>query len=281
MLELIAKLRRSCHPKAPLYGTRSIVRGVLTSGETSVYDREPDPQRLGYERIIAGRAETYGQLFDLDAISSAYAEALPDDIAQLHIAALQEHRDIRVGTYASADLLLEHAPLPIQGLTLGHPVAMTLMQAWDAVALIPVPTPRHAESPVAASKPTCRRPDIPVCEHEGRHAWIGEVDGALSDELLKFTQVYYSTDFLIQGKPSSLDDLLGRPYLIAVTYRRYVATPILLRRKISAELHQLICCLLRGMDKRDDEDEQVPGRLQGPERLHAEARINQAFLSSV
>ncbi|MGW0445378.1 hypothetical protein ACWDWV_08420 [Streptosporangium sandarakinum] len=220
------------------------------------YDREPDPQHEGYERVVAARQDTYGTLFDLDAICAAYRSALPGHIAQESITALMEHRDIPVSAYATRELLLQHAPTAVQGLTLGHPVGMTLIQLRRDTA-----TPRHA--PAA----------VPQCRHSDPHQRIAGLEGAAAQALVEFTQTYYSSEFLPQGRPNGLEDLVGRPYLIGTTYWRYLAMQGPRQPVISGELYGLICCLLRGPDCRGDE--------LAPERMWAEYQINRAYLASI
>ncbi|GGS99077.1 hypothetical protein GCM10010156_66530 [Planobispora rosea] len=227
------------------------------------YDREPDAMR-GYQRIIAALPQTYGQLFDVGAIAAAYAAAgLPALAAASQLAALREHHDIPLSVYASVELPLAHAPLVIQGLTLGHPVTMTLPHAWDALPVIPVRAPFWDAGEAAATT----WPGLRGCDHPGRHESLEHLDAERGSDLVDFARDYYHDDFAAEGRPTALEDLIRRPYLVAVAYRRYLATFTPTRRAIGSQLHRLICCLLRGMATSRDEL---------PEALHLEAKIGRA-----
>jgi len=237
------------------------------------YDREPDAVR-GYQRIIAARPQTYGQLFDLHAIGLAYASAgLPSLVAASQLAALREHRDIPIATYASVELPLEHAPLVIQGLTLGHPVTMTLMHAWDALPVIPIRTPSWRAGETAAAA----WPGLRTCDHTGRHEGLDRLDAERGGDLVAFVRDYYHSEFSPQGRPASLDDLIERPYLVPMAYRRYLATFTPARPAISGQLHRLICCLLRAMATKGGELPANPYLL--PENLHLEAKMGRSWRS--
>ncbi|MEU9835932.1 hypothetical protein AB0D67_30730 [Streptosporangium sp. NPDC048047] len=221
---------------------------------TLVYEREPDPHHPGHECVVAGRPETYGELFDLEGICAAYQEVFSDEEARPHIAALQEHRDIPVAAYVSTELPLQGAPAAVRGLTLGHPVEMTMMHLRDAAA-----SARGVQG-------------IPRCRHCGPHRRISDVETALAQQVVEFTQAYYAPEFRQQGRPQTVEDLAERPYLISYSYRRHLTTAIHLRHPIGTQLHALICCLLRARDPRGDDT--------APERLWADNQVDLAHLTA-
>ncbi|MFI7636471.1 hypothetical protein [Nonomuraea sp. NPDC049400] len=110
------------------YGTFTLpadeaLRWFAKSGGTGlVYHAEPAGRLI---RVVAGTAERYAQLFDLDALIADYRDALPPELAEREVAALEAHRG---HSPALRYILVEHgeacfaqAPLSIRGLTLGYP----------------------------------------------------------------------------------------------------------------------------------------------------------------
>ncbi|MGW0803918.1 hypothetical protein [Nonomuraea sp. NPDC002799] len=76
-------------------------------------------------RVVAGTAERYGQLFDLNALIADYREALPRELAEPEAEALDEHRArspaLSYVLSDDAESRFARAPLAVRGLTLGYP----------------------------------------------------------------------------------------------------------------------------------------------------------------
>ncbi|MFC4010489.1 hypothetical protein ACFOY2_24900 [Nonomuraea purpurea] len=76
-------------------------------------------------RVVAGTAERYGRLFDLEALIADYLEALPPDLAEPEAAALEAHRRHSPALHyilsENAEVRFARAPLSVRGLTLGYP----------------------------------------------------------------------------------------------------------------------------------------------------------------
>lgn len=79
----------------------------------------------GLVRVVAGTAERYAQLFDLDALIADYREALPGELAEPQVAALESHRRHSPALHyvlrEDAETCFAQAPLSVRGLTLGYP----------------------------------------------------------------------------------------------------------------------------------------------------------------
>ncbi|GII95720.1 hypothetical protein [Sinosporangium siamense] len=228
--------------------------------------------------IIAGRAQTYGELFDIPAVIDRYRAALPAGLAEQQIAPLKQHRDVPVATYVSAkERLLERAPRAVQGLTLGHPLEMTIMHVVDSVPIIAAlrPADDPKDMPVLPPEAMWRPPisrvqrtALPRCRHPDEHERIGAAGNlVLGGELLAFVQAHWPAE-LLPSMVRSVAELATRGYVLATAYTHYLITPIPARRLISPELHQYICCVLRGLGR-------------SPESIHLDAEVNRAFLQSV
>jgi hypothetical protein len=80
-------------------------------------------------RVVAGTAERYTQLFDLDALIADYLDALPPELAEPEAAALDGHRGhspaLDYILTDNAELRFAQAPLSVRGLTLGYPPGET------------------------------------------------------------------------------------------------------------------------------------------------------------
>ncbi|WP_090940882.1 hypothetical protein [Nonomuraea jiangxiensis] len=110
------------------YGTFALpaedaLRWFARSGGTGlVYHARADGELI---RVVAGTAERYAQLFDLDALISDYLEALPAELAEPQAAALDAHRlrspALHYVLTEGAETHFAQAPLAVRGLTLGYP----------------------------------------------------------------------------------------------------------------------------------------------------------------
>ncbi|GAA1630548.1 hypothetical protein GCM10009733_029150 [Nonomuraea maheshkhaliensis] len=94
------------------------------SGGTSlIYHARTEDDDL--VRVVAGTSERYAHLFDLDALIADYREALPGELAEPEVRALEEHRScspaLRYVLCDDAEALFAQAPLSVRGLTLGYP----------------------------------------------------------------------------------------------------------------------------------------------------------------
>ncbi|MEV0146867.1 MULTISPECIES: hypothetical protein [unclassified Nonomuraea] len=79
----------------------------------------------GLVRVVAGVSESYGDLFDVDALIADYRRALPGDLAEAEAEALAAHRTsspaLRYVLRDDAEEGFRRAPLSVRGLTLGYP----------------------------------------------------------------------------------------------------------------------------------------------------------------
>jgi hypothetical protein len=82
--------------------------------------------RMGWG-FAAARTETYGGLFDLDALVADYRAVLPAELAEPEAAALLAHADCRPADYLGVGgfAALENGPSSVCGLTLGYPPSVT------------------------------------------------------------------------------------------------------------------------------------------------------------
>ncbi|MFG1703181.1 hypothetical protein ACFLIM_08305 [Nonomuraea sp. M3C6] len=99
------------------------LRWFAKSGGTGlVYHAEPAGELI---RVVAGTAERYAQLFDLDALIADYLDALPPELAEPQAAALDSHRchspALHYIVSENAEARFAQAPLSVRGLTLGYP----------------------------------------------------------------------------------------------------------------------------------------------------------------
>ncbi|NUO99044.1 MAG: hypothetical protein HOW71_25280 [Nonomuraea sp.] len=99
------------------------LRWFAKSGGTGlVYRARADGPAV---RVVAGTTERYDQLFDLAALIADYREALPADLAEPEIAALESHRGhspaLRYVLHQDAEERFAGAPPSVRGLTLGYP----------------------------------------------------------------------------------------------------------------------------------------------------------------
>ena len=82
-------------------------------------------QAAGLIRVVAGAVETYGHLFDVDALIADYRNALPAELAGPQVEALSTHRSgspaLRYVLDEDAEASFGQAPLSVRGLTLGYP----------------------------------------------------------------------------------------------------------------------------------------------------------------
>ncbi|WP_093173935.1 hypothetical protein [Sinosporangium album] len=264
-------------PDALSWCERAGAAGLIYTFEREEYVEEG---RLRNDRlhIIAGRSQTYGELFDISSIVTRYRAALPRDLAEAQVRPLEQHRDVPVATYVSAtERLLERAPRAVQGLTLGHPLEMTIMHVVDSVPIV-VALRSTADPGDAATLPAealwrppvarLERTALPRCRHLGDHEKIGAAGSlVLAGELLAFVQAHWPAE-LLSSTVRSVAELGTRGYVLATAYTHYLITPIPARRLLSPELHDYICCLLRGLGR-------------SPESLHLDAEVNRAFLQSI
>ncbi|MFC4121046.1 hypothetical protein [Nonomuraea zeae] len=103
------------------------LRWFARSGGTGlVYQARMDGDRI---RVVAGTAERYAQLFDLDALIADYLYALPPELAEPEAAALDLHRCHSPALHYilsdNAEIRFAQAPLSVRGLTLGYPPCET------------------------------------------------------------------------------------------------------------------------------------------------------------
>ncbi|MFI9841791.1 hypothetical protein ACIHFD_32475 [Nonomuraea sp. NPDC051941] len=99
------------------------LRWFAKSGGTGlVYHAEPVG---GLIRVVAGTTERYAQLFDLDALIADYRGALPSDLAEPEVAALEAHGGHSPALHyilsENGEARFARAPLSVRGLTLGYP----------------------------------------------------------------------------------------------------------------------------------------------------------------
>ena len=95
----------------------------------------------GLIRVVAGAAENYGHLFDLDALVADYEEHLPPELSKPQVAALRSHRPhspaLRYVLNPDGEAAFRRAPLAVRGLTLGYPpretAARILAEADDTI----------------------------------------------------------------------------------------------------------------------------------------------------
>ncbi|WP_188193776.1 hypothetical protein [Nonomuraea sp. SYSU D8015] len=104
------------------------LRWIAKSGGTGlVYQAHTVEEEL--IRVVAGTAERYAQLFDLDALIADYLDALPPELAEPEAAALDAHRGhspaLDYILTDNAELRFAQAPLSVRGLTLGYPPGET------------------------------------------------------------------------------------------------------------------------------------------------------------
>lgn len=89
-------------------------------------------------RVVAGTSERYVHLFDLDALIADYREALPPELAEPAVAALDAHRPHSPALHyvlpENGEERFARAPLPIRGLTLGYPPRETAARLVTASA---------------------------------------------------------------------------------------------------------------------------------------------------
>lgn len=106
-----------------------------SGGAGLVYQAQPAGDLI---RVVAGTAERYAQLFDLDALIADYLDVLPPEVAEPEAAALDAHR----GHSPALDYILtDHgeirfaqAPLSVRGLTLGYPPPETAARIAAALS---------------------------------------------------------------------------------------------------------------------------------------------------
>ncbi|MEW9551584.1 hypothetical protein [Nonomuraea sp. NPDC050783] len=99
------------------------LRWLTMSGGTGlVYRAQADGELV---RVVAGTAERYAHLFDLDSLIADYLEALPPELAEPEAAALDAHRRdspaVRYVLADDAEARFAEAALSVRGLTLGYP----------------------------------------------------------------------------------------------------------------------------------------------------------------
>ncbi|WP_147269027.1 hypothetical protein [Sphaerisporangium album] len=185
-------------------------------------------------RITAGRCETYGQLFPLDDIMAAYRRALPADLAEREVEALQAHRDVPVARYVPRPADLLDAKRSLSGLTLGHPVEITVMGILRAAGR--------------------REPAVPPrCHHDGPHMRLRAMPSEIAVNLLAFVRRHWAEEFS-GATVDSVEDLVRRDYVLEVAYRRHLGTPgHQFAGCLDVEAHQYLCCLLRGNGREPQE----------------------------
>ncbi|WP_146104079.1 hypothetical protein [Nonomuraea solani] len=119
--------------EALLYGRKPYGAFTLPAGEALSWFDKSGGTGLVYHaqsagdlvRVVAGTADSYGRLFDLDALIADYREALPPELAEPEMAALDAHRSqspaLDYILSENAEVLFTQAPLSVRGLTLGYP----------------------------------------------------------------------------------------------------------------------------------------------------------------
>ncbi|MGP3919806.1 hypothetical protein [Nonomuraea sp. 10N515B] len=133
--------------EALLYGRKPYGAFTLPPEEALAWLAECGGAGLVYQarvigeviRVVAGRAEPYAHLFDLDALIADYRDVLPPEPAEREAAALEAHRhrspalDYVLGDDGEARFAL--TPLSVRGLTLGYPPGETAARiAAEAMA---------------------------------------------------------------------------------------------------------------------------------------------------
>ncbi|TMR95866.1 hypothetical protein [Nonomuraea basaltis] len=99
------------------------LRWFAKSGGTGlVYHAQPVGELI---RVVAGTTEQYALLFDLDALIADYRDALPPELAEPEVAALEAHRGHSPALHYiltdNAEARFAQVPLAVRGLTLGYP----------------------------------------------------------------------------------------------------------------------------------------------------------------
>ncbi len=116
--------------------------------------------------ITAGREETYGELFELDALVAYYRDVLPPEAAETAAWGLLSHRKESPAnhTFAGMDAFTE-LPRAVRGLTLGYPPLATarriLLESGGENEIefpdVPLDPGRPEPAPLG---------DVPVCDHD-------------------------------------------------------------------------------------------------------------------
>ncbi|NAS24584.1 hypothetical protein GT755_23195 [Herbidospora sp. NEAU-GS84] len=116
--------------------------------------------------ITAGREETYGELFELDALVAYYRDVLPPEAAETAAWGLLSHRKESPAnhTFAGVDAFAE-LPRAVRGLTLGYPPLATarriLLESGGENEIefpdVPLDPGRPEPAPLG---------DVPVCDHD-------------------------------------------------------------------------------------------------------------------
>jgi hypothetical protein len=209
--------------------------------------------------ITASIAQTYGEVFDLDALIADYRDVLPERLAAEQAEALHAHRDKSIGLlYVLADDADERfwaAPRAVRGLTLGYPSCSTAARILaDADAEEPVKrNGSRLNGSSVNGHPMLR---VPECRHQGGpHVKVAEMPAALVDTVVLWIDRSWPADMPRGVYPEDAEELARSGYMIAIAYRAYVTAPSRLRVSISddphleEEMHRHICCLLRGLSK--------------------------------
>ncbi|WP_214103945.1 hypothetical protein [Acrocarpospora catenulata] len=211
--------------------------------------------------ITASRDATYGSLFPIDAIIDGYREVLPKAIAERETEALEYHRGLSVATYVAAYGQLDEVGGAVRGLTLGHPVAVTVAQIVDDAFPLNDPDLKDYDFRDQDTVTAERRAgpyqldvglidgefqvDIPVCPYSAHaHARLCDAT-ALDQELVEFVRANWSPEFLPGSAVNSLEELAGRAYVLSVAYVHYLVSRAFEARPLDSQVHAYICCLLR------------------------------------
>ncbi|GIH26515.1 hypothetical protein Aph01nite_48250 [Acrocarpospora phusangensis] len=205
--------------------------------------------------VTASRDETYGRLFPIDAIIDGYREVLPKSIAEREIESLEYHRALSLATYVAEHGRLEEAGGAVRGLTLGHPVAVTVAQIVDDAFPLNDPdaiTANGRTSPYrlegAESVDGDFQLEIPSCPYSSHaHARLCDPLPGMGPELVEFVRGNWSPEFLPGSEVNSLEELSGRTYVLSVAYVHYLVSRAYEARPLDSEVHAYICCLLRDL----------------------------------